>query len=253
MSSIVKFCKTDPAIGLSMRKPTAGPELEFVQEFISTVTNVMRTPSTEMAVFYEPRLDTGFPDIVFVRYESKMFEHWNSKRLSLATTDLKILHHMYLFGLVDDGELKKTLGFGQKVINDSLERLNDSKLICRYREKWRVIDVNKSFAVRDIIAVEAKMKGWSSVLQQAQNNTWFASESYVLSPVDKPSDRILTMAAHLGVGIFTFSKRNINKLVSAVSTNLPGCYASWLFNEWIGRYLYSYNKDEENYAFSYCG
>ena len=64
MKSTVSFADTDPAIGLVVRKRSEGPEWELVRSFADAVVPTLASRSDRVALFYEPLLETSFPDIV---------------------------------------------------------------------------------------------------------------------------------------------------------------------------------------------
>ena len=78
------------------------------------------------------------------------------------------------------------------------------------------------------------------VLEQASNNRWFASESCVLLPSCSLHERSRSKAKNLGIGIWGLSKNNNNFRIiqKPVRVKSPASYASWFFNEWIGRKLF---------------
>ena len=91
----------------------------------------------------------------------------------------------------------------------------------------------KSFAVRNIIAIEAKVADWQRAARQAYLNTWFTAESYVLLP-DAGSDHPLHATAKaLGIGVVSQTQGLVRKPCSTESR--PRSYAAWLFNEWVWR------------------
>ena len=237
MTHVIKFKDSIPEIGLFTRKPVKGPEQELVEHFIPHVTTSFRNKDTSLAVFYEPKLDTGFPDIVFVEFCADIFSEWKEPRSYLLPVDLKVLHHLYCVGGSNSETLENQLGIKDKNLIISLERLLNSKLIRRYAKQWKPYQLKHTFAIKRIVAVEAKIEDWKSAFQQAEINTWFASESYVLSPVSSPTTRIVNISQRLGLGIYTFCDTHVNQVTQAVKGSLPSCYAAWMFNEWIGRRL----------------
>ena len=84
-----------------------------------------------------------------------------------------------------------------------------------------------------------EISDWTSVFRQANVNRWFASESCVLSPVSNPSVRVITKAQKKGIGIYSMPSGLCAKIIQKPerSGGLPVSYASWMFNEWIGRQL----------------
>lgn len=242
MTQVIEFKDSNSQLGLSIRKSKKGPEQEFVQNFTEHISYYFQKKDSRIAVFYEPQLDTGFPDIVFIEYNPSIFDAWKEPRYSLLPADLKVLHHLYHSGGSNSEALTNQLGINSKNLLTSLERLLDSKLIKRTAKHWKPYCLKRTFAIKKIIAIEAKIKNWKSAFRQAETNKWFSSESYVVSPVLRPTTSIVNTARRLGVGIYTFNATGINEVNQAVKGKLPACYASWMFNEWIGRYLHSLDQ-----------
>jgi hypothetical protein len=91
------------------------------------------------------------------------------------------------------------------------------------------------FAVRRIVAIEAKVSDWQDGLQQAFQNSWFASESYLLMPHIPRSPLLLEESARFGVGLRTQGQPLDNGELCPRQVPVPRSYASWLFNEWVWR------------------
>ena len=96
MERITIFDHNRRKIGLYTRTPTEGEELELVREFISYYCdNFLRyNKKNNLAVFIEPKVASGFPDIVFASYSPKIMENWSCERERLTLNDLKILSYL---------------------------------------------------------------------------------------------------------------------------------------------------------------
>jgi hypothetical protein len=225
-------------IGLLTRNGTNGPEKELVDSFVRYIPRCFYWQKGAVAIFHEPRLETGFPDIVIVQYLPEVFEHWVATRGALNATDLKILHYLSAVQGADASTLMATLGIAAKSLLPSIERLLDGRLITRSKTKWKTEALNHIFGVRSIVAVEAKIKNWSDAFHQSQLNLWFASEAYILSPVEKPSQSIVSRSRDSGIGIFLLNGNHVRRAQGTRKNDIPSSYGSWMFNEWIGRYLH---------------
>jgi hypothetical protein len=141
-----------------------------------------------------------------------------------------------LAGGADADQIERQLGMDSRTLVRSLERLLAAGLVRWSAKHWVPRSLRTAFAIGSIQAVEAKIKNWADAFQQAEMNRWFASESYVLSPVPQPSGKVVKTSETLGIGIYTMPADSApRRLTRARRTPLPACYASWLFNEWIGR------------------
>ena len=115
----------------------------------------------------------------------------------------------------------------------------DANIIIRKKQKWQPVPINQSYGITALHTIEAKVGKWDDVLKQAFLNKWFASESYVMLPIVKPSEQNIIRANSQGIGVLalTGNKKHIRQYSKAQKNSIPTSYASWLFNEWIGRKL----------------
>ncbi|MCL6592148.1 MAG: MarR family winged helix-turn-helix transcriptional regulator [Firmicutes bacterium] len=222
------------------RKPTNGPEYHLVKQFIDYKVSRFQNQKnrkTKLAIFVEPFLETGFPDMVFSEYDPGRFDQWSDNRFKLSVIDLKVFYHILRSYGIEGSKIQKQLGMDGKILLQTIEKLLDAGLIMRRSKQWRAKRLSEFFGVKKLIAVEAKMNNWAEVFNQAWLNQWFASESYVLSPVIRPEEKHLIRSEMLGVGIYVSGHQGIKKVRPSSISPMPSCYASLLFNEWIGRRL----------------
>jgi len=239
MVAILQFEDTKSTIGLRARKPRNGPEWELVQTFREQIVTIFEKQSAGIAIFYEPLLETGFPDMVVAEFDPRLFENWPEIRSSLQLIDLKVLQHIYWTGCTSNQMIASQLGIDGELLQYILDRLHNTGLIKWYSKKWKPSRLSHVFGIKRLVAIEAKIKNWESVFYQAQVNKWFASESYVLLPIERPTAKILQQAEKSGVGIYCCSHSGLQQVYPSPRLPLPSSYVSWLFNEWIGRYLNS--------------
>ncbi len=218
-------------VGALFRRRRPGPESRLVLQFLEQLP-LLPPRGCKITVFCEPRLESGFPDLVLVIWNVATANRWNSNRASLSNHDIRLLHfiHSQRSRSARYSVLRRLF---PRRIEASLDRLLSARLVRKQSNIYAASSLSYAFAVRRIIAVEAKMSGWSAAVDQAFLNTWFASDSYVLLP------RILVDRA------FCFAKSRGVRICSpgdAIASTpltprrcLPRSYASWLFNEWAWR------------------
>jgi hypothetical protein len=114
-----------------------------------------------------------------------------------------------------------------------LDRLQEANVIYSHGRSWRVRSLRKCFAVKRLVAIEAKLDNWRRGFKQAVKNTWFASESYLLLPTVPCDEDVVELARKFGVGVLLQSRPVARPVVRATEADLPRSYASWLFNEWV--------------------
>jgi predicted transcriptional regulator len=235
MEAVLQFNSSNSSTGFLNRKTRNGPEWELIRSFTNHMKSIYTEKSTELAIFYEPLLDTGFPDLVMAEYDIRLFENWSTSRLSLKATDLKVLQHIHVVKEADTQMIGLQLGIDSRPLYQILMHLLDAGLIEYRSTTWKPISLDYVFGVRRLIAVEAKVRNWTAVFHQAQVNKWFASETYVLLPVQQPTANLLLKSEELGVGMYVCNHEEVREICPSLQFSLPSCYASWLFNEWIGR------------------
>jgi hypothetical protein len=190
--TIVDSVNVGAAAGPVFRARRLGPELELLERFLE-MPHFSAPPGCEATVFREPRLESGFPDLVIVIWDRRKTEQWQPVRTALTLEDLRLAHYVHCSGGCAHERLSTVFPKWGK----SLERLNAAGMLECDHEMWRLRPLSHLFAAQQIIAVEAKIAEWGRALEQAQLNTWFASASYVLVPNVPKRSRLLERAKAL--------------------------------------------------------
>jgi len=250
VSKILLFNKSMPDIGYYVRTTTAGKELDMVERYVDYITeHYKKLKAKNAAIFIEPQLESGYPDIVIAEYYDKRNDllsqcdpsnDWNDGRFKLTTSDLKILYYVQSNKGVSKEDISKYLGFSKNEINTSLERLYSCGLIqhtSRVTDTVRQVRLDKYCTITNLIAIEAKINKWGEAIRQAENNRWFASESYVLMNKTSISKNNYNRCQKLGLGIILVNGKIENNLKSD-RRKFPISYGSLLFNEWIHKIMY---------------
>lgn len=238
MDRILIFDQDRPQIDLYTRTVTQGEEYELVKQFIDyyCLQFMRNNKKTNLAVFVEPRLSSGFPDIVFASYLPSIERTWSSARKLLGTNDLKVLSHLILKGGVGGGHLQSTLKLPEGQTLLSLERLMDAKLVSYRNKKWTARELRDVFSIDKLVSVEAKINNISKAMEQSLINTWFASHSYALTNVSNPQPGTLKAFSRQGLGLYC-KRKSFQRVIKAPELSLPSSYLSLKFNEWIGNSL----------------
>ena len=105
-----------PDIGLYTRNTTPGSEYRLVEQFIDYYCSVFLrgNKKTQLAVFVEPRIDSGFPDVVFASYLPSITDNWSEEREKLDIFDLKLLSYIFDVKTVKGTTIITKLGFPEK-------------------------------------------------------------------------------------------------------------------------------------------
>lgn len=212
------------------RVPRKGPETELVDVFLDKL-RITGLKGDDVVVFQEPRIESGFPDIVIVITSRKTASAWPEARLSLTPFDMRLIHHISENGYCEESELLELFGNG---FRDSIDRLHKAKMVRKRGHIWENYSINKIYAVKSIISIEVKIEKTKQALHQAFLNKWFTDKSYVALPRLPRCSHLIETAKKYGVGFCTPEDCVFN-LHDRRTSNNPRSYASWLFNEWAWR------------------
>ncbi|MBN3951306.1 MAG: hypothetical protein HWQ38_34485 [Nostoc sp. NMS7] len=185
-----------PSLGtlsLSLRKPTKGVEYEMVYKYIQSKLLSPSENGELKFIFLEPQIDSGFPDIVIVYFQPDIAKKWLPTRLKITKLDLRILHYIFSELSVETSTLEMVF---PNYFYKSLRRLLEANLIHCKEGRWEAKPLEEIFAIQRLIVIEAKINNWQQGLNQAFQNTWFASESYLLLP-NLPSNSDLIWEAKI--------------------------------------------------------
>lgn len=233
-STVIDHETAASGLGARFLRKRSGPEAELVSEFLARIPFSPRF-GWRSTVFREPRLASGSPDLVVVQWNEAVTAEWSACRAALTPEDMRLVHFLSLSGPTDEATIREAF---QRPIAASLGRLEAADMARFEVGHWRPRPLSKLYAVRRIIAIEAKVKEWAAALDQARLNTWFASDSYVLLPSLGPREKILEAAAAFGIGVWV---KDVLALQAPKDPEIsqPRSYASWLFNEWAWRASFS--------------
>lgn len=223
-------------IGLKKRTNRVGPEYDMVLQFIDVTSKSFKHKRNKLAIFVEPLVETAYPDIVFAEYDPSILDKWNNLRNHLEVSDIKIFENLKAMEGSNALSLYERTHFGYKVILQAIERLYDAGLIERKNGKWISKPLRETYSIKRLMSIEAKIGQWDTLLNQADANKWFASESYALSPVKKPKESTVQRFKDFGIGLYGFNDGQVTEFHKAEKQKLPTSYMSWMFNEWVGRY-----------------
>jgi hypothetical protein len=216
--------------GLSFRRRKTGPEQQLIDWFLNEGRFPVRR-GERLTVFLEPKLPSGFPDIVAVTWRESVTAKWKSTRGQLESRDLRLMHFLVTVGRPCEGSYIRAIF--KRNVRGSLEKLLDAGMVRYASSCWYPESLARSFAVQRIIAVEAKVNAWRSALDQAYRNTWFAPESYVLVPMVGSNSTLLAEASNRGIGVL--GRDSLRWHMNPRLMVFPRSYVSWLFNEWAWR------------------
>jgi len=211
----------------SHRAWRSGPELNLLTEFLGALS-IVAPGGTKLKLFHQPRIESGFPDVVLVVWNPSIANKWPEQRKALTHFDLRLLQYLVTCGEASFESIRSTFG---RQSDKSLIRLREADTLAVKKRSVKPRSLSQIFAVSRIISVEAKVHDWKSVLSQAVLNTWFSDESWVLMP-SKLTERVSAECAlHQGVRCLS-TNDTCHDLTGLAGPSKPISYGSWLFNEW---------------------
>lgn len=237
MDSIKIFNRSIPNIGYVARTNTQGEEFELVNSYISYLyTKYKNLKNKKIAIFIEPQIDTGYPDLVIIEYYDCSKNIWNEERFKLTINDLKILYQIQKDKQSSIKDLSDLLGFSLLEIKKSFVRLSNCHLIhlSKNGELVRNVQLHTYCHINKIISIEAKINKWSDAIRQATKNIWFSTDSFILMNKNYCNNMIIEQCKQHGIGIILVNG-NVKCILECDQRKFPVSYVSFLFNEWIQR------------------
>lgn len=238
LNKVILFEDGINSINYKSRRPTVGPELDLANEFISSISNSYNDKNYNLALFIEPKIISGYPDIVMVEYHPRLLDYWVSERNKLSFNEFTILSILSKKRIVTFNDIVDTTHLSSREVLNSTEILLDCKMINRNNKSWSLFQKRNIFALHKVSAVEAKINNWQSALHQASLNIGYANESFILSNVKNPKSTTIAKVKQNGVGIYNMKQNNTNIICDARKFPMATNQTVWQLNEWIGRKIY---------------
>ena len=210
------------------KKPKACSEAELVQ---AALTKGLPFGKGVAVVLREPKMPTGYPDIVAV-YASANSTIGTKGPRNLTSRHFQLLFQLHHSGPYKIDEIRGLLLLSKKLLSNLISDLEAAKMVSVRGQFVSAKPLGRTFPARRIIAIEAKLKNWRKALQQAVANLWFASQSYVLLPPMRTLQTIIKEAEKFGVGVLVFDGRKTKRVVEPKQQQIPISYGSWLVSEW---------------------
>jgi len=219
------------------RKQRPGPESDLVNAFLEAIGSVFdKAEDLTRHVLLEPRVGGAFPDVLILAWPRDARVPNPESRKVLSGVDLKIAHYLSNAERPKSAaDIGHVLGFPMAQVTRSLGRLADAAILNGTGTDGFNVDIGRSFVLRGIIAVEAKVSKTEQVVRQAELNALYASQSFVLMP-SRPAERLVNkIAVRCGVGVIGM-RGTIPYIAHSVYENpLPASIHSWFLNEYVIR------------------
>jgi hypothetical protein len=147
-----------------------------------------------------------------------------------------VLLHIFLNGQAGASHLVNQLGYSFRELQRSLDRLIRAKLLAQGSKGFKIANRKAVFSLKRIVAIEVKIGERQKVFEQSLRNKWFASHSYALIDSKQPTEQTQKRFADNGLGLYCGTD-SFDEKIKAQKGQLPACFVSLLFNEWLGRLL----------------
>lgn len=239
MGNVTIFNQSISSIGYVARTTTLGEEFDMVNQYIEAVSaKYSKDANINAAIFIEPQVGSSYPDIVIVEYSNSpaITEESTHVMRKLTITDLKILFFIHNVKYATENYICQMLAYPLEEVRRSINRLSMYNLIYKSSsgKSVRKKDIKRYCPIKKIIAIEAKINKWSEAISQANQNVWFATESYVLLNREKCTKTTIERCREKGIGIILVNGK-VKRVQKSASRKFPVSYASMLFGEWIHR------------------
>src|SRR5216684_20391 len=92
--TLVDCDSSSAGLGALFRRHRRGPESRLVLQFLE---QLRLSPPTgcKITLLCEPRLESGFPDLVWVVWNFATAKRWCPVRATLSNQDLRLLHYLH--------------------------------------------------------------------------------------------------------------------------------------------------------------
>ena len=114
-------------IGTLFRRSRPGPETKLVGSFLEGL-QVSIPRGCNATVFCEPRIESGFPDLVIVVWNVAVARKWNLERSRLKREDFQLIQYLLHSGPLTYSDLGVRLN---RPVSSNLTRLEAANLVFR--------------------------------------------------------------------------------------------------------------------------
>ena len=234
LHNIIIVDQSIPAVGYISRNTPFGPEQDLVNRFLSIYLRKLHNNSFNYLVFLEPHIDSGYPDIVVVKYTNAKDCLWSTDHFNLSRTHFKVLFEINRNKTISIKRLSQQTGIEQDKLIRIVNMLVKCNLAIERKRSVQRVPMKDYYCIKQIISFEAKISKWSEAISQALINTRFATESYVLMKGQESPEKMVSRCKELGIGIYLMGD-NLHKDLIAYKQNQPLAYTSYWINELVMR------------------
>ena len=210
-------------------------EMEFIDDFLRVAESI----NNSAHVIKEFRTGYGLPDILSIEYDKHTLKKRirNVKSAKLRPFDIKAAYAMVYLSKrrwVKLETLRTDMSASNGSIKSLVENLVQRKMAVKKGDLIKCVPKRDIFAIRAVVAIEAKLKKWKAAIFQAQRYLWFTNNSNILIPAINSTQlkKIKDSCKKYHVGLITFSKdKTLSPIVKIRKRKPYNTYLAWLLNE----------------------
>lgn len=219
------------SIGMRSRIYKRGPEDDLIQSILEKPWPISLG---QHFVFREPGIETWYPDLIVVSFRPEICEIAENRPI-LKKSSLQILSHIFFVKSTTPEEISRLTCQKKTAVLRSIKDLESLGLISC--EDGIIQSKEEAFLFSGVIAIEAKIKDWKKAIQQAVQNRWFASQSYILLPYRKDFSEICSKASSLRIGVLSVRDGEVVMISPPEDHGIPKSYGTMMIHEWSLRFL----------------
>ncbi len=189
----------------------------------------------------EFRTGYGFPDLLRIEYDKKVVmrrrRNPNLRNLKHFDTDCAyMMAYLSEKRWIKLSTLKSKATLYNGSINVIIEKLRERGLVVKRGDKIKSKPRREIFAIKSIVAIEAKLRQWKRAVLQAQRHLWFTNNSNILIPTNccTQVNTIIDSCKKYHVGLIALSEdRKILTIVKRGKRKPYNTHLAWLLNEFL--------------------
>ncbi len=220
------------------KKNTSNSEQALVKAFNRTYDQTLQKGQSFL-ILTEAKTNWGIADILSIHYDkSKLCSRCKEANISQPEFSNLAAHAMAFLsgkGNVAVSELGNHLRTRNGNLSQVIDILVGRGLAYAYKNGTvRARTKANTFAIKDILAFEAKISNWRRAVLQAERHLWFTNSSFIIVPnVTRPTiDKIRHECTSRGVGLIAQTGTTSFKLVSEpIKKRRLDSFFSWKLNE----------------------
>ncbi len=222
----------------NMKSSKHNSEQALVEAFNRAYVKTLQK-GRNVRIFTEANTNWGTVDILSVHFDKSTLCHRckevNGTSPEFSNLAAYAMAYLSESSSVTMAELANYLKANNGQLFQVIEILTGRGLAYVYKNgKVRARSTTNTFAIKDILAFEAKISDWKKAITQAERHLWFTNSSFVIMPnlTRQTIDKIRFECANRGIGLITQSGTKSFKIVAEpLRKRHVDSFFSWKLNE----------------------